>query len=80
MEAFIIILLTITIIVLSLLLLKFRKRTTSMLKEVINKMNYLNFKIDKLESVQEGDENIEEETVSISERLLNVMDNQCRVK
>ena len=80
MEVFIIITLTLVIAILTILLVKFKKRTSRLLIEVINKMNYLNIKIDKLEVSKETNITPEEDTVRISESILRVMENQYRIK
>src|SRR3990172_5916109 len=75
MEAIIISLLIVAILAVPIILLVWFKATiSSLIREVIQKVNYLHIKIDKLDQSKETKANLEEENVSINESLFTLME------
>jgi hypothetical protein len=73
METFIITLLITILAVLIILLSNIKKNEERLKKEIINKLNYINFKISKLEEEKQITEK-EEDKVIVNESLLRIMD------
>jgi hypothetical protein len=73
METFIITLLITILAVLIILLSNIKKNEERLKKEIINKLNYINFKISKLEEEKQITEK-EEDKVIVNESLLRLMD------
>jgi len=75
MEAIVISLLIVAILAVPIILLVWFKVTiSSLIREVIQKVNYLHIKIDKLDQAKESKANLEEENVSINESLFTLME------
>lgn len=76
MEAIIILLLLAILAVPIILLVWFKVSTSSLIREVINKLNSLNIKVDQLQKVTPVQQEVEEEedAVNINESLLTLME------
>jgi len=75
MEAIIILLLLAVLAVPIILLVWFKVSTSSLIREVINKINSLNIKVDQLQKITPVKEEVEEDdSVNINESLLTLME------